>query len=251
MPTPYMRQVPASTAQRPPRFILKVGFVFLAVLFFLWLAFFGWLRDNPQLHGDASPRLQEAVQSYMDEVTNFRLSLSERSLAGYLMSVLPEYEHVAVDVPLFDNTVNVTATRKPATYTWQANGRRYDISADGVVLQQQQTDTSDNLTIIDNSSLEYEVGNRVATPSFLRFMRQLDQALADSYTPVSLRIDGSTQYVVATLEEHPFQLRLSPDIKPTAQVATLNDLLSMLEQQGSGQPQEYVDTRVPGRVFWQ
>lgn len=248
-------QTPRTRQQESPQRSYRgsaqaLGIVF-AITFLVWLALFGWLHDRPQLHGDGSPRLQEATLSYMEEVTNFRLSLSERSLANYLQGVLPEYERIDVDVPLLDNTVNITAELKPSAFTWQANGRRYDVSIDGVVLGQQQSEAPEHLSIIDNSSLEYEVGSRVATAEFLRFMDQLDQALTDEYTPVSLRIDGSTQYVVVTLENYPFQLRLSPDIKPSAQVATVKDLIDMLDEQGRAYPQKYVDTRVEGRVFWQ
>lgn len=218
----------------------------LALAVLMWLLFFGRLSTKIEYNGEYQGDVQATAEHFFEQTSSWRLSFEAESLERYMLRELPLFESFSIRTSPFSKRVIVEGKIKPSAVLWQSAGRTYGLDADGFVVSD-AVEMSENLPIVfDGAQLQYEVGQRLVTRDFIAFVVSLRRIEA-SFKKLGItdyKAEGSIQSLTLATSKG-FDIRLSTEIKPSAQLETAQDLL------GEGvAPQEYIDTRIAGRAYW-
>lgn len=217
------------------------------VLVIIWVIFFGRLDSTVAYSGAYSEDVQAVASAFFDQTTRLRYSFEPQSLERYLLRELPLFDSMEVTTSPFSTTVTVIGSIKEPQVLWQSAGKVYGIDKEGYIVSTGEAPQDSIPLVFDAAGLQYEPGQRLLTGEYVAFIEGVTervQEYSESFSVVDYRAEGSIQSLTLGTEQG-FVIRLSSEINPDAQLQTVNDLL----QQGSV-PREYVDVRVPGRVFW-
>jgi len=206
----------------------------------LWLAVFGWVGQvkSPQ------PQLVELTEQRLAETSRLRWLQTAVDLDQYLRTAAPQYDVIKTDQPLFSRTLAIEGKLAPTALYWRSGGRTVAVAASGVATDRVDGEASASIPLInDKTNLNYSPGDRVASPVLVEFLTTLWQQKQFNLSSISL---SNSRTVQVQLKDKSFTVTLAVQVDPDAQLATVKQLL----EQGSS-PSRYVDTTVPGRVFWQ
>jgi len=207
----------------------------------VWIALFGWVGS---VESDTETLIAQASQR-LEQTSRLRWLSGAVSLEQHLLDENPQYRSVSVSQPLLSRTATVDATLKQPVLQWRSGGRTVSLSSDGVAIARIESPLSDVPLISDETNLNYQPGDRVASPELVEFLTTLSALDGQQLSFAAITLSNS-KAVRVSLADNDFRLLLATDIDPSAQIASVQQLL----EQGSS-PQRYVDATVPGRLFWQ
>lgn len=206
----------------------------------VWIVLFSWISDVESNHVE----IAEQAQQRLEQTSRLRWATGALDLEKFLIQRNPQYSQISVSQPIFSRTLHIKAVDSDVALQWRSGGRTLSLSNEGVAIKQLDEPLEDVSLISDQTNLNYQPGDRVASPELVLFLLELtDQNKKDfEFTAISL---SNSRVVRVSLEKYNFRLILSTDIEPQAQLSSLKQLL----EQGSV-PSRYVDTTIPGRLFW-
>ncbi|MBI4034493.1 hypothetical protein HY380_01190 [Candidatus Saccharibacteria bacterium] len=182
-----------------------------------------------------------------------KLTFDEQSLGQALQAKYPEISTVEVRLPLFSQKPLVTLTVAPPNFKLAADHQLYIIDSQGSVagLASQLSLKNEKLPLVtDLSGFEIALGQPVLTSSGVNFINQLLgqlKAKRISIAVLSLPAKGKDLHFQAKGE--PYFVKFYLDGEPQLQIGQY--LASRQHFKRSGQaPRQYLDVRVPGKVFY-
>jgi hypothetical protein len=205
-----------------------------------WTALFGWVGDVKTDNQD----LVEQVNERLEQTSRLKWLSGAVNLEDVLLSANPQYDDISVSQPLFSRTLTVSGRLKEPTLQWRSGGRTISLSNDGVAIERIETPLSEVPLISDETNLNYQPGDRVASPELVAFLAALSSYDDDPLELSAITLSNS-RAVRVSLRNYDFRLLLATDIDPGAQLESVIQLL----EQGSV-PLRYVDSTVAGRLFW-
>lgn len=181
-----------------------------------------------------------------------KLTLDGNGISHAMLQRFPELTNVEVTTPLVGNRPVVYIKPAQAVYNLQTTQGLYSMDAHGFVLAQLSEPSPDLVLLKESSSRVPVPGKQYLATSIVGFCQtvayQLEKAGGKTIQYIDLPatqpyeadvyLTGSSYRIKFNLQEDPIQ-------QSGAAIATLQKL-----GQGGGQPHEYLDVRVPERVYY-
>jgi hypothetical protein len=204
---------------------------------------------------DVSTRLdpvyEQAIQDYLSSqpIERLRFLLSEKALGDFLQTAAPEVATVRVEGAAgFGKSEFVVTMRQPIA-GWSMNGRQQYVDNTGTAFSRNYF-ASPKVQIVDNSGIQVDAGQAVASNRFLGFVgRVVGLAKGQGYVAQQVVIPtGTTRQVEVRLEGVPYPIKFSVDRAAGEQVEDMARSLKWLS--GHGVTPQYLDVRVSGKAFY-
>jgi cell division septal protein FtsQ len=197
------------------------------------------------------PAYAEAIDAYLSRqpIERLRFLLREDALNEYVQSITPEVASVRVDgLAGLGKSLFIIEMRQPIA-GWSIRGTQQYVDASGTSFARNHYSTP-QVQIIDNSGVQVEVGQAVASNQFLGFVgRVVGLSNAQQHTVTQVVIpQGTTRQIELHTKDVGFPIKLSIDRPAGEQVEDMTRALVWLKAHGV--TPEYLDVRVSGRAFY-
>ena len=181
------------------------------------------------------------------------LNLKTKDVEEALKKDFPDTKQVSVKRIWYKKGVEVDVQFRQPVIKWQSAGEPKYIDQDGVILSLKPIDEQNLYLINDQSGLNFNSGEKVYAQRNIIFSGQvasvikLNGVVSASFESLSVPAT-SLKEIDIKLKDGPL-VKLSTELDPTEQVNLLGQILTKLSSEGK-KPSEYIDLRVPGKVFW-
>jgi cell division septal protein FtsQ len=229
--------------------VVLLGVVVLASLVFQFTAQVAVRTSD--VSRSLAPEYATAVDDYLSRqpIERLRFLLREDALTDYLQSVTPEVESItSIGYGGLGKSVFVVEMRRPIA-GWSIRGSQQYVDTSGVSFASNYYDKP-QVQVVDNSGIQVEAGQAVASNQFLSFVgRVVGLANAKQYTVTQVTIpQGTTRQIELKMKDVAYPIKLSVDRPAGEQVEDMARSIAWL-QSHKVTPQ-YLDVRVSGRAFY-
>jgi hypothetical protein len=200
---------------------------------------------------ELGPTYGRAIDDYLarQPIERLRFMLREDALNDYMQTVTPEIESVSVDgFGGFGKSNFVLEMRRPIA-SWSIRGTQQYVDASGTSFAFNYY-SSPKVQIVDNSGVQVDAGQAVASNQFLGFVgRVVGLASARQYIVTQVIIpQGTTRQIELRLQDVAFPIKLSVDRPAGEQIEDMSRSMTWLKSHTVNP--EYLDVRVSGRAFY-
>lgn len=194
---------------------------------------------------------QEAIQTYLAArpAERLRFLTDTNRLSDYLRRKIPEVASVSVEGAAgFGKSTFVLTMRTPIA-SWSIGSRQHYVDAKGVSFTRNYF-APPPVQIIDNSGVQVETGQTVASNRFLGFVgRTVGLAKSQGYTITQVIIPAhTTREIELRLAGLNYPIKFSVDRGAGEQVEDMARAVKWLT--GHNQAPKYLDVRVSGKAFY-
>lgn len=207
---------------------------------------------------DNSTGLQSATEQYARSVdrllagsflNRIKLTLNANGISRELLRSYPDLSNVVVTSPLIGNRpVIYVSVSRPAFIVETPSGR-FTISENGYILARVEEGTPKLIRLVESSGRHPTLGAQFLSASTVRFASTVVYELGRANHEVSwLDLPVGAPYEIdATLMAPPLRVRfnLQGDVMEQSGAA-----IATLSQLGVNMQVQYLDVRVPGRVYY-
>lgn len=243
---------------RLQRWLIKLSGTSLLILMLVILAYSLIVKPTPKLLvSDTSYRpgstYQQAVEADLSSLKNRnKVTLDEAGIEAHLTKQFPEVSYLSVELPLFSQTAVLRLEiAKPALYL-SSDSQSYVISAQGKAIE-----LANNLPqiknlplVIDQSGFKPEVGKQALNTAEVNFIITLVNQLKRSQIAIqSIVLPTRAQELDLRVADRPYFVKfyLGGDaLLQTGQYLAAKHNFDQL----NSQPEQYLDVRVSGKVFY-
>lgn len=197
------------------------------------------------------PVYTNAVDAYLSRQPIERLRFLQRAdaLNDYVQSVAPEVASIRVDgFAGLGKSLYVVEMRRPIA-GWSIRGVQQYVDASGAAFARNHY-ASPQVQIIDNSGIQVEAGQAVASNQFLGFVGRvvgLVNARQHAVTQVVIP-QGTTRQIELRLKDIVYPVKLSVDRPAGEQIEDMTRSISWLRSRNV--TPQYLDVRVSGRAYY-
>lgn len=193
----------------------------------------------------------KSVDEYLarQPIERLRFLLREDALNEYVQSVTPEVASIKSDgFAGFGESLFVIEMRRPIA-GWSIRGTQQYVDAAGVSFTYNHYQKP-QVQIVDNSGIQVESGQAVASNQFLGFVgRVVGLANAQQYSVTEVIIPrDTTRQIELKMQGIEFPVKLSVDRPAGEQVEDMTRSIAWLNQRKL--TPQYLDVRVSGRAFY-
>lgn len=197
------------------------------------------------------PKYAQVVDEYLSRhpIERLRFLLHEEGLNAYMQSITPEVGSVIVDGSAgFGKSTFVITMRQPIA-GWSIRGVQQYVDASGTSFLKNHF-SAPEVQIVDNSGIQVEAGQAVASNQFLGFVgRVVGLSNARGYTVTQVVIpQNTTRQIELRLKDISYPVKLVIDRPAGEQVEDMARSLGWLKSRN--QTPGYLDVRVSGRAFY-
>lgn len=164
-----------------------------------------------------------------------------------LLSKVPQISAVSFSKDLISNTLTVWITEHQTSIVWQTGGERYLVNRYGVVYDQADVNTP-LIVVEDLKNVPVSLNQKIITPDFIEFITSF---VANLPRKTDLSIERitipETTFEVEMYTSQNWRIILDTTRPPDDQ---LNALVRVLQEKQDNPPKEYIDLRIPNKVFY-
>ncbi len=178
-----------------------------------------------------------------------KITLNANGIARSIKQDYPELTSVVVTVPMIGNRPIVYVTPSRAAFMLESPSGAYTIADNGYVLARLEAPEKTLVTLAETSTRQPIPGKQFLPASSMTFASTVAYQLQKAgYTISRMELPGSAPYELQVrILGKPYMLRFN--IQASAQLQS-GAAIATLQQPGSEQPNEYLDVRVPGKVYY-
>jgi cell division septal protein FtsQ len=245
------------------RIIEWLSFALLASLIVVPLGMLGWLvffTDTFVVRNmtvvDARPHTADAVRSLTEGFLNKNiLFIQTPYVEQQILAEIPQIRDVYIARKLPD-TLKITVQEKTPLLLLLSNTRFYFIDAEGVVYEEAGLDTLPGivLPVVKNTDTGAQVtlGVPVVESSFVEFVYKAEEYLPDIVEAniAEIRIPSLAAREVHFLLDNNILIRLDSTRALESQLNVLDRLLEHTIPEETWPDVEYIDLRIPNRVYY-
>ncbi len=196
-------------------------------------------------------RYTKAVDDYFarQPIERLRFMLREDALQEYIQSVAPEVKTITSEgFHGLGESLFVIEMRRPIA-GWSIRGAQQYVDASGVSFGYNYY-TKPAVQVVDNSGVQVEAGQAIASNQFLSFVgRVIGLVNSQQRTVTEVVIpQGSTRQIEIKMKEVSYPVKLLVDRPAGEQVEDMGRSINWLSQRNV--TPEYLDVRISGRAFY-
>lgn len=197
---------------------------------------------------------QTAANKAFEAIRNkTKLTLDERGITNALKKQFPEIDTIKIVVPIFSQIPTLRLNIAAPTFNFSSHNNLYIVGSNGVVagLSSQLAGASKLPTVIDQSGFGAEPGKQVLGTESITFINSLLAQTHHAGVKVqSLTLPAAAQELDLRAENQPYYVKfyLGGDVLNQAgqYLAAKHKFDS-----GNSQPEQYLDVRVVGKIYYQ
>jgi hypothetical protein len=233
--------------------VLGLTLLAVAVLFGLIAQFTAQpIVRTTELSQSLDTSYTQAVEDYLARhpIERLRFLLHEDGLNAYVQSVTPEVASIKVDGSAGFGKSNFLITMREPIAGWSIRGVQQYVDASGTSFLRNHFATP-KVQIIDNSGIQVEAGQAVASNQFLGFVgRVVGLSNTQGHTVAQVVIpQNTTRQIELKLQDTAYPIKLSIDRPAGEQVEDMSRALGWLKSHNLNPG--YLDVRVSGRAFYE
>ncbi len=197
------------------------------------------------VYGAAAQKLLSA-----NKANGLKLTADVSGVSASLRQEFPELEGVSITVPLVGNRPIVYVMPSQSSLLLSTAGTNYVLNNSGVVLAKATTAApKGGVVVTDQTGITPVIGKQLLPASTMAFISSVNYQLKAAHVSVSGMTlpQGSTYELDVQLAGKPYTVRMNLQADATQQAGALVAVLTKL---GGTQPGQYIDLRVPERVYY-
>ncbi|MCA9331205.1 hypothetical protein KC957_04080 [Candidatus Saccharibacteria bacterium] len=172
-----------------------------------------------------------------------------------ILSKYTELSQVRIQLPLLGRRPTIVLVPTAAAFRIESGGKAYYVSPDGkALLDTSVVDTGSSLlTVNDETSVEVSSGKQILSHAAAQFLVQLDAQLRAERvnSPVLTLSNQAANQVTMKTPDHDYYVKFQIDDPATVRQAVGSYITVRNHFASSGsRPGEYVDVRIPDKVFY-
>jgi hypothetical protein len=178
-----------------------------------------------------------------------KLTVDAEGLSQRLKEEFPELEDVSISIPLVNSRPVVYIQPADPSLVAQTTQGNYALSKSGYVLTALQSLPSGVPVVVDQSGLVPRLGKPLMPSSTVSFVQTVLYQLNAAHLPVTAFVlPGSSPYELdVRLEGKPYMIKFNLEADALTQSGAA---IATIQQLGGTVPANYIDVRVPGRVYY-
>jgi hypothetical protein len=244
-------------ASRARKFI--IGIVDIALIGVIIVGLFYSLLVTPKPDIKLSTGAYRPEKTYMAAAENLfrqlknrnKLSLNEQAIIKKLQAKFPEIASGSIVLPLFSQTPTVDLNISPPALSLKSDTKTFIVDSQGVAVgySSEFTAIKDLPVLIDQSGYKSQVGEQVISQDAVVFIETiLKQCRRSGVAVQSLNLPSKAQELNLTANDHRYYVKFYLGGDPLIQTGQY--LAARQQFATGGQPSEYLDVRVPGKIFY-
>lgn len=188
------------------------------------------------------------------KINNYTLlNLKSKNIEESLKNEFPDLAEVSIKRIWYKKGIEVNSKFRQPIIKWQSGGEPKYIDQNGMVMSLKPINEQDLYIINDQSGLNFDSGEKIYANRNIIFCKEVISAVkaneAVSIIFENLSIPSTSLKEVDIKLKNGYIVKLSTELNPTKQVNLLAQILTKLGGEGKN-PTQYIDLRVPGKVFW-
>lgn len=243
---------------KPKNLLLKL--VDSSVLILLALVFVYSLIITPDVEVSANSYLyrrsevyKKATDSEIGKLTNRnKLTMDERALVGKLRADFPEIRNAWLELPLIGHTPVLHLDISNPAFVLQSGSDRYVVSSEGIAvgLTSEYPQFSGLQVVEDHSGFRLAKGRPAVSSSTADFINTLWRQLKAKSVPIESMVLPSVplELNVRTADQQ-YYTKFHVEGDAALQTGQFLSAREHFVKHGGG-PKDYLDVRVPGKVFF-
>lgn len=178
-----------------------------------------------------------------------KLTVDPNGVSKALAAEFPELQAVSMSIPLASNRPVLYVQPAVPSLILQTLHGNYALNKNGLVLSRLDSLPSGIAEVVDQSGLAPVPGKQLLPSSTVQFVETVAFQMKAAQLTVSAFVlpAGAPYELDARLDNHPFVVRFNLQADALTQSGAA---VATIEQLGSTVPANYVDVRVPGRVYY-
>lgn len=198
---------------------------------------------------------QTDLQKLADKNYNFIngniLTFSCNKLSSIIGEIYPIYSGVNCQKDYRNQTITIGFEQNPAELIWTSGNQSYTLDANGrsINLIHTKTELNGLIEVFDKTNLPISLGQQVTTDQFIEFINQLnkaDQEQLDFVDFEKYNIEESIEELIVQTN-HTVEIRFNSSRSAEVQI---ENLLKVLRDKPIEQIRQYIDLRIPNRVYY-
>jgi hypothetical protein len=236
--------------------------------FLEWVIFFGLIAllayslvIRPSSKVDINSELyhpkavyQEAANKILKGVkyTN-KITFDENDVIGKLQKQFPEISNAGIELPIFAQTPIIHLQIASPSFTLKSNNQSYIIDSAGVAVARASdfpNMSGTTLSVEDQSGFSAELGKQVMNANSVNFIKILGRQTKHSGVSISsLVLPSTAEELDIHTPDRPYYVKFY--LAGDALLQTGQYLASRHQfDTTNSQPAEYLDVRIPGKIFY-
>jgi hypothetical protein len=195
---------------------------------------------------------QEAANGLFAALKNRnKVTLDEQGIAKRLKATFPEISDITIRLPLIGQTPRLYIEVSKPVIQLDSQGRAYVINSDGKAAGDDGSLAKfpGLIRVEDQSGFEIKLGQPVLSAGEVAFIRALDaQARKNAVAVASLNLPPRPQELNLRTADKGYYVKFYLGGNAASQIGQWLASRAQFEREGGG-PGEYLDVRVPGKVF--
>ena len=249
---------PINKKPKSRRIIPKVTYLLLISVLFLGLIYSLLVSAKPRIIASSlsyrpQKSYEEAAAANLAKLKNrTKLTFDEKDLVNSLKKQFPEISSATVELPLFSHVPVIRLNVAAPSFVLKNSDTLYVIDSEGKVVGRAanfpQAKNLPALTDVLGSSAS--LGKQVISSSSVTFIETLILQLKHGNVPVgSLELPQAAQELRLRTADRPYFVKFYLDGDPLRQSGQFLAARHNFDSKGQ-QPAEYLDVRIPGRIFY-
>ena len=254
--SPFQQSKPAGRGAR--RFIFGFLDIIILAILLLGLAYSLLLKPSPILILSSSDyHDKSAYQSSADQVFSSirnrnKLTFNEAGVIKQLKTKFPEISSASVELPFFSQQPTLRLIISKPSLLMTSGGRRYVVDSQGVIAGTAGVikNSSRLAKITDQSGFNAQIGGPVLSSADITFIKTLlSEAKAADIPLSSMTLPASAEELDIRTADQPYFVKFFLGGDALRQTGQFLAARHNFQQKGPA-PAEYLDVRVPGKIFY-
>jgi hypothetical protein len=181
-----------------------------------------------------------------------KITFSDSALTEQLQKRFPEVSGARVELPIFSQTPTIHLKVAGAAFTLSSNGQSFIIDSEGVAVAKSSDypDVQKLTTLEDQSGFKVELGKQVMSAGAVNFINTVVQQSKHSGVEVaSLILPQKAQELDMKTTDRPYYVKFYLGGDALLQSGQFLASRHQFDTTNS-QPAEYLDVRIPGKIFY-
>lgn len=254
------RQTPQNNVSTIRRIVTRLAGI-VGILFIIVIAvYFTTLTSNSNISFRSETESVRSKDQYQQAITEFidssilnksKLTLDVSGLSSHLTSQFAEIKNIDISIPVLSRNIDVKFDLYKPVFLVESEGKTVVASQNGVVLSDSYIEASNLILINDTSGINPEDGKPVFPAQTGTFLATVVEQLREKNIGVSsVELSSNPFDVLLALEDYKYKIKSNVLENPLEQSGAVIAFINERESRGLGQPKEYVDVRVPERIFF-
>ncbi len=245
-----------SAPRRARRFLFGFLDIILVIVLISGLLYSLLVSSKPKIvlsstaYHDVSNYQREAERLFSSFKNQSKITFDQNSIAQGMRARFPEIASVDTELPVFSQKATLRLGIAPPSLILKSGNSNYIVDAQGVIVQRISNPSSKKLPVVeDKSGYEAKIGKPVLNADAVNFVKTLDAELRRAKVDISgysippvaqeidLNVNGQNYYA---------KFYLGGDVLTQAG----QYLAARANFNALNTPSQYIDVRVPGKIFY-